>query len=217
VITAPHQIRQQRAADAPADFVAGDHSGDQICTAHRLLLRQGEDDRDCRRSGMTAALIVVVVELTALGKCSVHEHRVVDRHPIAVFHDRCRPAAFRVFDEFVHRLIPRHAGADQLTTQLIEQQFPAAPHGLGGDRLVAQVTDKRRELLRRRGLQIRSMCHCPSRFCPLPRRVALVALVSAASLPSLWEISAAILLTSSTSLFLPFACSLNGVNVIVRE
>ena len=87
VIAAPHQFRQERAANAPADFVAGDHGGDQLLPADRLLLRQRENDRHRRGAGMAAALIVIVVELATLGEGPIHEDGVVDRHLIAILYD----------------------------------------------------------------------------------------------------------------------------------
>ena len=121
VIAARHQFRQERAADAPADFIAGDHTGDELLPADRLLLRERENHGHCCRAGMAAALIVVIVELATLREGSIHEDRVVKRNFIAIFYDPCRAATFRAFYKSIDRLIPRHTGADQLATQLIQQ------------------------------------------------------------------------------------------------
>ena len=97
---------------------------------------------------MAAALIVIVVEFATLGKRPVHEDGVVHRHLIAIFYNAGRAAALRVFDKSIDRLIPRHAGADQLATQLIQQQFPAARHGFRADMRIVQLANKIGKFLR---------------------------------------------------------------------
>jgi hypothetical protein len=171
-----------------------------------------------RCAGMTAALIVVLIELATLGEGSVYKNGVVKWNFIAVSYDPSWSAIFRAFHKLIDGLIPRRAGADQLASQLVQQQLSATRHDASGGVLIAQLTDEACEPLCRCGLRTHRPSHCRSDFSPLPARAATIAIESPPlSLPNLCEISAANRLTAATSLIRPFACNLNGVKVIVKE
>jgi hypothetical protein len=113
-------------------------------------------------------------------------------------------------------LIPPHAGADQLTAQLIQQQIAAARNRIHRKMPAVQIPDEISKLLCR-GL---ARHHRPLLifFGLYAYRFALrLSAAPAAPPPSLSEISSAHFWTSPMSFSRPFACNRNGVKVIVRE
>ena len=61
---------------------------------------------------MSSSLIIIVVELTPLGECSIHKDSVIDGNLVAVIDNGGSAIAFVLGDESVDSLIPVDGGTN---------------------------------------------------------------------------------------------------------